>query len=48
MLKQITTPCRYVSVTWPEIDTLFSDIFEDIQMGVSDSRLDISTDSEPK
>ena len=40
MLKQIMIPCRYVSVIWPEIDTLFFALFADIQMGVSDSRLD--------
>ena len=32
----------------PEIDTLFFAFFENIQIGVSDSRLDISTNSEPK
>ena len=33
---------------WPEIDTLFSPFFEDIQMRVSDPKLDISTNGEPK
>ena len=31
-----------------EVDNLFSPFFEDIQIGVSDSRLHISTNSEPK
>ena len=35
---------RNISVIWPQIDTLF----EAIQIGVSDSRLDISTNNEPK
>ena len=40
--------CRYISVIRFEIDTLFFALFEDIQIGVSDSRLHISTDKEPK
>ena len=33
---------------WPEIDALFIALFDDIQIGVSDSRLDISTNTESK
>ena len=48
MLKYIAIPGRHISVIWPEIDILFFPFLEDIQIGVSDSRLDISTNSKPK
>ena len=41
-------PCRTISVIWPEIDTLFLRFFGDIQIGVPESRLDISANSEGK
>ena len=41
-------PCRHISVTWPEINTLLIPFFKDTQVGVSDSRLDISTNNELK
>ena len=34
-----------ISVIWPKTDTLFIALFEDIQIGVSDSRLGISINS---
>ena len=45
---QIMITCRHISAIWPEIDTLFLPFFEDIQIRVSDSKLNISTNSEPK
>ena len=45
---QITIPCSNISVICLEIDSLFFALFEDFLIGLSDSSLDFSTNSEQK